>query len=104
VVETDGSGRPIGVEEHEEDEDSMDFLNLNLNLNCARANEIAYFKFPVCGRSTQASIQAYKHTHARTRNEVMLVWGSLRLAPIVYPQDYMDIHLTTWYANLHTSE
>jgi len=32
-----------------------------LNLNCARANEIAYLKFPVCGRSTQASI----HTHAR---------------------------------------
>jgi len=50
-------------------------LNLNLNLNCARANEIAYLKFPVCGRSTQASKQAsiqackqaYKHTHARAQ-------------------------------------
>jgi len=31
-------------------------------LNCARANEIAYLKFPVCGRSTQASIQAYTRT------------------------------------------
>jgi len=35
-----------------------------LNLNCARANEIAYLKFPVCGRSTQASIQAYTRTRA----------------------------------------
>jgi len=47
------------------------FLNLNLNLNCARANEIAYLKFPVCGRSMQASKQAskqaYKHTHARAQ-------------------------------------
>jgi len=34
-----------------------------LNLNCARANEIAYLKFPVCGRSTQASI----YTHARAQ-------------------------------------
>jgi len=51
-------------------------LNLNLNLNCARANEIAYLKFPVCGRSTQASI------HMHVRNEVTLVWGLLRLAPI----------------------
>ena len=30
------------------------------HLNCARANEIAYLKFPVCG-------QAYKHTHARAQ-------------------------------------
>jgi len=34
-------------------------------LNCARANEIAYLKFPVCGRSTQASIQAYTRTRAQ---------------------------------------
>ena len=49
-------------------------------LLCARANEIAYLKFPVCGRSTQASKHTSIHTHAC--NEVTLVWGSLRLAPI----------------------
>ena len=40
----------------------------------------AYLKFPVSGRSKQASKQAYIHTHVRT--EVTLVWGSLRLAPM----------------------
>ena len=41
----------------------------------------AYLKFPVSGRSKQASKQASIYTHVH--NEVTLVWGSLRLAPII---------------------
>jgi len=37
----------------------------------------------VVGPSKQASKQASKHTHAEC-NEITLVWGSLRLAPIRY--------------------
>ena len=36
----------------------------------------AHIKLTVYGRK-----QASKHTHAHMHNEVMLVWGSLRLAP-----------------------
>ena len=42
--------------------------------------ECAHFKFTVSGWSKQASKQTNIHTHVR--NEVTLVWGSLRLAPI----------------------
>ena len=55
----------------------------------------AYLKFPVSGRSKQASKQASKHTHTHMRNEVTLVWGSLRLAPII-----LQFHLGSqglWY-------
>ena len=39
--------------------------------------ECTHLKFTVSGRSKQANI--YTHVH----NEVMLVWGSLRLTPII---------------------
>ena len=42
----------------------------------------AYLKFSVSGRSKQANI----HTHVR--NEVTLVWGTLRLAAINYTGYY----------------
>ena len=41
----------------------------------------AHLKFTVYGRK-QASKQTSKHTHVR--NAVTLMWGSLRLAPIIY--------------------
>ena len=44
---------------------------------CARANEIR------CKIYGKCKIQPNKHTHA-LRNEVMLVWDSLRLAPIIH--------------------
>ena len=45
-------------------------------------------RFTVSGRSKQASKQANIHTHRC--NEVTLVWGSLRLAPIMlWVGDYM---------------
>ena len=40
-------------------------------------NPFAQFKFPVYGHA-----QTYIHTHASS-NAVKLVWGSLRLAPII---------------------
>jgi len=40
----------------------------------------ADLKLPVSGRSKQESKQTYTHTHVH--NELTLVWGSLRLAPI----------------------
>ena len=42
--------------------------------------ECAHLKFMVSGWSKQASIARYTHT----RSAVMLVWGSLRLAPTSY--------------------
>ena len=45
--------------------------------------------FTVSGRSKQASKQAYIHMHGC--NEVTLVWGSLRLAPIIMPKNYAGI-------------
>ena len=56
-----------------------------------------YFKFTVHGRK-QASKQASLHTHVR--NAVMLVWGSLRLAPMmlctVYKWGYGSLEMRLW--------
>ena len=46
----------------------------------------AHLKFSVSGRSKQASKQASIHKHVC--NEVMVVWGSLRLAPIILSTDF----------------
>ena len=43
--------------------------------------EFTHLKFTISGRSKQTSIDIPVHT--RMRNAVMLVWGSLRLAPIM---------------------
>jgi len=52
------------------------FLNLTYDLNLAKHEpEVIYGKW-----SVQASKQANIHTHGC--NEVTLVWGSLKLAPI----------------------
>ena len=42
--------------------------------------------------SKQASKQADIHTHVR--NAVTLVWGSLRLAPIIHPSTVDMVNLT----------
>ena len=52
---------------------------MNLNIIVHVQGKFADLKFTVFARSKQASID----THA-LRNEVTLVWGSLRLAPITY--------------------
>ena len=44
----------------------------------------ANLKFPVSGRSKQASKQESIDTHTHVCNEITLVWGSLRLAPIIF--------------------
>ena len=43
--------------------------------------------------SVHVSKQAYKHTHARARNEVTLVWGSLMLAPIKFTHKEVVIEM-----------
>ena len=54
---------------------------MNLNIIVHVQGKFADLKFTVFARSKQASID----THA-LRNEVTLVWGSLRLAPITTKQ------------------
>ena len=51
--------------------------------------ECVDLKFTVSGCAKQVSKQADIHTHAR--NEVTLVWGSLRLAPISLKPQHRDL-------------
>ena len=50
--------------------------------------------------SVQASKQVSKQTYTHVHNEVTLVWGLLRLAPINSPTKcHMSIHQTTWLSD-----
>ena len=51
----------------------------------------------ISGRSKQASKQANIHTHGC--NEVTLVWGSLRLTPIMCRLALKTRHAMIWRVN-----
>ena len=56
-----------------------------LHVDLREIFECAHLKFTVRGRSKQTNKQTNKRTsiHTRVHNAVTLVWGSLRLAPII---------------------
>ena len=62
-------------------------------------------KILVCGCVSYPPTGIYYlciHVHA-SRNAVTLVWGSLRLAPIIFsPSEYMLLHHTYMHAHTHT--